>query len=65
MSVKTTHRLKIVIPEVAGVSVFAASSFGGINNSVESTSEASPEECKQAMAHWLAVVTAAVERELA
>ena len=65
MSVRTTHTLDVKIPAVAGVTVFAAMSFGGTDNHVSAQSTVSAEECKQALAHWLSVVTAAVERELA
>ena len=41
MSVKTTHLLDVEIPKVAGVSVFAAMSFGGTHNHVTASSTVS------------------------
>jgi hypothetical protein len=64
VSVKTTHTLQLELPAVAGVAVFAAMSYGGTHNTVTATSTVSVDEAKQALAHWLSVVTAAVEREL-
>ena len=62
MAVKTTHTLSLRIAPVAGV--MAAPAFTNTDLHVTASSSKSAEECKQALAHWLSVVTAAVEREL-
>lgn len=64
MSVVTTHRLDVTIPKVEGVSVFAALSFGGTPTTVNAYSNKSADECRAALAHWLAAVTKAVTKAL-
>jgi len=62
MSVRTTHTLSIRVAPVAGVTT--AMAFTNTDLHVTASSHRSPDECKQALAHWLSVVTATIEREL-
>ena len=61
---RTTYTVSVKIPRTEGVSLHAATAFGGMHNHLIASSDESALAVKQALAHWLAAVTEAVEKEL-